>query len=78
VLELDALSVESQSCVDLLHLIQVDDSLALSTGRVGEVFEEELTGQFTLFQCEPSLAPSLRNKRRVSGADRIENFTANQ
>ena len=81
-LEFNTLSIEPQTCVHLLHLIQIDDSFALSTTCVGEVFEEELTGEFTLFQREPTAAPSLTKTKKtlakISVADRIENFTANQ
>lgn len=76
-LEFNTLSVESQPGINLLHLVQVNHALALSTTRVGEIFEEELPGEFALFQCEPTAAPSLQKQHmpnKVSGADKIEKF----
>lgn len=61
-LKLNTLPIEAESRVHLLHHVEIDDALALPAADVGEVFEEELSWELALLQCEPPSTPSLEEK----------------
>lgn len=63
--------LETQTAVDLLALIQIDDTLQLATILIRVVFKAELLRYLTLFQCEPASAPALEKKQQIESCSQF-------
>lgn len=59
VLKLLLAVLQAQATVDLLALIQIDDTLQLAAVLIRVVFKAELLRYLALLQCEPASTPAL-------------------
>lgn len=61
-LEFNTLTIQSQTSIHLLYIIEIDATFALPAAIISEVLEKKLTWKFSLLQSEPSAPPSLKQK----------------